>query len=96
MLTVTNEGAVPISEDRLSQFPVSEVLSDAVQFSVPVPPLRTCMLWLVTTPPLVLRAKLNWPGIFPRNVPAAGATVRVTGMFITTALNCDVTVIFPV
>jgi len=76
---VTNEGAVPLAAEILSQLPPLKVLPATVQFSVPVPALRTCRIWLEKLVPPVLVVKLNCPGILSKNALPAPPTIRVTG-----------------
>jgi len=92
--TVIVEGAVPLVALGFSQFPPSEVLVARLQPSVPDPPLRTCISWLVIEVPAVFREKLIWPGRLSRNAPAP-TTVKVTGIVIDVAPPWEVTTICP-
>jgi hypothetical protein len=90
------EGAVPLVADALSQLPPSTVLVASVQFSVPVPPLRTWTGWAGGVNPLLAREKLTWPGKSSKKVPPAGATVNDTGTVMVMVPLCEVSTICPV
>jgi hypothetical protein len=83
--TVRNDGAVPPDEEIVSQLPPSEVLVLAVQFNVPDPPFRICMVWLVGGLELLVTCeKLNCPGKLSTMVAPAVTMVNVTGIVSTT------------
>ena len=85
MATLAVEGAVPFADDRLSQLPPSDVLTEPAQVSVPLPALRICNGcagdWGVL--PLTRSIeKLSCPGRLSKNVAEEGSMVRVTGTVI--------------
>ena len=89
-------GAVPLGADIVSQLPPSEVLVPAVQFNVPTPALRTCMVCETGLPVAVGMKKLTWPGRLSKNALPTGETVKVTGMVRACAPPLVVTTIWPV
>jgi hypothetical protein len=94
--TVTNDGAVPPADEIVSQLAPSEVLFVAVQFNVPDPALRICMVWLVGVVLAVISEKLTWPGRLSTMVAPALTIVKVTGIVSTTLPNCEVITTWPV
>src|ERR1039458_5660986 len=75
--TVTIDGAVPTVTGTSSQLPPSAVLAVTVQGRAPVPPFSICIFWDGGVPPGSIE-KLAWPATSQKNVPPAGATIRLT------------------